>query len=70
MHANSWSTPVRVTTASYDGNSWWDFWPEPYKKGREGEGSLCMFYTSERNSGGTAMIDGNIWVYIAVPLMN
>ena len=70
MNPSSWSTPVRVTTASYGGIGWWDFWPEPYEKGRGGEGSLCMFYTSERNSDGTAMADGNIWVYIAVPLTN
>lgn len=67
---SSWSTPVRVTTASYGDNKWWDFWPEPYKKGRGCEGSLCMFYTSERNSDGTEMIDGNIWMFIAVPLAN
>jgi len=60
---SSWSTPVRVTTASYGPNSWWDFWPEPFKRG-----STYLFYTSERNSDGTAMIDGNIWVYMAVPL--
>jgi hypothetical protein len=66
----SWSTPVRVTTASYGDNNWWDFWPEPYKKGRGCEGSLCMFYTSERNSDGTDRIDGNIWMFIAIPLTN
>jgi len=60
---SSWSTPVRVTTASYGSIGWWDFWPEPFKKG-----STYLFYTSERSSDGTAMIDGNIWVYMAVPL--
>ena len=67
---SSWSTPVHVTTASYGDNNWWDFWPEPYKKGRGCEGSLCMFYTSERNSDGTGRIDGNIWMFIAIPLTN
>ena len=62
---DSWSTRVQVTTASYGGNNWWDFWPEPFNRG-----STYLFYTSERNSDGTAMIDGNIWVYIVVPLTN
>jgi len=62
---DSWSTPVQVTTASCGGNNWWDFWPEPFKRG-----SAYLFYASERNSDGTSMIDGNIWIYMAVPLTN
>lgn len=50
----SWSTPARLTSA----NDWWDFWPEPYVKG----GSIYLFYTSERNSEGTARADANIWM--------
>jgi len=61
--SGSWSAPVRATTASYGTENWWDFWPEPFKRG-----STYLFYTSERNSDGTAMTDGNIWVYMAVPL--
>lgn len=67
---DSWSIPVHVTTASYGTESWWDFWPEPYKKGRGSEGSLSVFYTSERNSAGTEKTDGNIWLIISVPLTN
>lgn len=55
---SSWSTPLRLTTASYNGNNWWDFWPQPYKKGD----SLYLFYTSERSSDGTDRTDGNIWM--------
>jgi hypothetical protein len=50
----SWSTPTRLTSA----NDWWDFWPEPCIKG----GSIYLFYTSERNSEGTARADANIWM--------
>ena len=61
--ATSWSTPVQVTTASYGGNNWWDFWPQVYDKGAE-----YLLYTSERNSSGTARADGNIWmVHLTVP---
>ena len=62
--AKSWSAPLRVTTASSGSNSWWDFWPEPIKS----DGGICLFYTSERNSPGTGMSDGNIWMLMAVPL--
>lgn len=62
-YITSWSTPVQVTTASYDGNNWWDFWPQVYDKGAE-----YLLYTSERNSSGTARADGNIWmVHLTVP---
>ena len=61
----SWSVPVQVTTANYDGNNWWDFWPQVYDKGAE-----YLLYTSERNSSGTGMTDGNIWmVHLTVPLL-
>jgi hypothetical protein len=54
MNPSSWSTPVKLTTA----NNWWDFWPRPYKK----DNLIYLFYTSERNSDGTARTDGNIWM--------
>jgi hypothetical protein len=61
----SWSSPVQVTTASYGGNNWWDFWPQIYDKGAE-----YLLYTSERNNSGTAMVDGNIWLlHLTVPLL-
>jgi len=53
----SWSTPIRVTTASHGTDNWWDFWPQPVKRG-----ATYLFYTSERNSSGTARADGNIWM--------
>ncbi len=56
--SGSWSTPTRLTTASYNGNNWWDFWPAPYKKGE----SIYLFFTSERNSDATDRTDGNIWM--------
>jgi len=55
---SSWATPVKLTTASYNVNNWWDFWPEPYKKGN----SIYLFYTSERNIDATERTDGNIWM--------
>jgi hypothetical protein len=55
---SSWSTQVRLTTANYDGNNWWDFWPKPCKK----DDSIYLFYTSERNSDDTERTDGNIWM--------
>jgi hypothetical protein len=67
MDPASWSTPARVTKASGNGNSWWDFWPAPVQKGRNEGGALALLYTSERNSDGTAMIDGNIWLEITIP---
>jgi hypothetical protein len=54
----SWSTPARVTKAHNDGNTWWDFWPEPIKSGSD----IALFYTSERSADGSHMIDGNIWL--------
>jgi len=65
---DSWSTPVQVTTASCGGNNWWDFWPEPFLQLRGKRESTYLFYISERNSDGTARADGNIWVYIAIPV--
>jgi hypothetical protein len=62
----SWSAPARVTTASSGLNTWWDFWPEPIPKGRNGGGTLALLYTSERNPDGTGMTDGNIWMDISV----
>jgi len=53
----SWSTPVKLTTSSNGGNSWWDFWPQPYRGGVQ-----YLFYTSERNAAATDKIDGNIWL--------
>jgi hypothetical protein len=50
----SWSTPVKLTTA----NNWWDYWPQPVTK----DGSIYLFYTSERNMQGTARTDANIWM--------
>ena len=67
MDPASWSDPVRVTSASGNGNSWWDFWPKPIPKGRHGDGTLALLYTSERNADGTGMTDGNIWMEIAIP---
>jgi hypothetical protein len=52
-----WSTPVKLTSSNYNGNSWWNFWPCPFI-----QNSIYVFYTSESNSYGTAMIDGNIWM--------
>lgn len=57
MIPSSWSTPIQVTTSSSGSNSWWDFWPEPHFEGNE-----YLFYASERDDTGTAMIDGNIWM--------
>jgi hypothetical protein len=54
----SWSTPVKLTTSNNGANSWWDFWPQPFKS----EGATYLFYTSERNSAGTDRTDGNIWM--------
>jgi hypothetical protein len=54
----SWSAPTALTTSSNGVNNWWDFWPEPCTKGN----ALYLFYTSERNSAGTARIDANIWL--------
>ena len=63
--ATSWSPPVQVTTASDDSNNWWDFWPQVYDKGAE-----YLLYTSERNSSGTTMTDGNIWMlHLTMPLL-
>lgn len=67
MDPSSWSAPARVTSASGNGNSWWDFWPEPIPKGKHGGGTLALLYTSERNPDGTAMIDGNIWMEMSIP---
>jgi hypothetical protein len=67
MDPGSWSAPVRVTRASYGTNSWWDFWPEPVTKGRNGGGTLALLYTSERNQDGTRMADGNIWLEVTLP---
>ncbi len=54
---DTWSAPIKITTGSFDLNNWWDFWPQPYTKGVR-----YLFYTSERNTEGTARIDGNIWL--------
>ncbi|MDD1668969.1 MAG: hypothetical protein LUO97_04120, partial [Methanomicrobiales archaeon] len=67
MTPESWSDPVRVTRATGNGNSWWDFWPEPIQKGRNEGGALALLYTSERNPDGTSMIDGNIWMEMSIP---
>jgi len=53
----SWSTPVKVTTASYGAITWWDFWPQVYS-----DGLSYLAYTSERNDAGTNMGDANIWM--------
>jgi hypothetical protein len=71
--STSWSAPVKMTVSSYGGNSWWDFWPQPYskeanqerkKEGDKGDSkeATYLFYTSERNSTGTDRTDGNIWM--------
>lgn len=61
---DSWSAPVKLTIANYDTGSWWDFWPQPYY-----DGLTYLAYTSERNSSGTSMSDGNIWLmHVTVPL--
>ena len=67
MDPGSWSDPVRVTTARYGENSWWDFWPEPIQKGRNEKGALALLFTSERNADGTGRSDGNIWLETTVP---
>jgi hypothetical protein len=46
-----------MPTAAYGTGNWWDFWPEPYKKGL-----TYLFYTSERNGDGTDRTDGNVWM--------
>lgn len=62
---DSWSAPIQMTTANYNGNNWWDFWPQIYDKGAQ-----YILYTSERNSSGTAMADANIWLaQLTVPLL-
>jgi hypothetical protein len=61
MDESSWTTPVKLTTSSYEENSWWDFWPQPYSNGIS-----YLFYTSERNAAGTERIDGNIWLMFNV----
>ena len=65
MNPESWSPPVRLTTAMSGETGWWDFWPEPVQKGRTVTGSPALVFTSERNRDGTARIDGNIWLYVA-----
>ena len=67
MEPTSWTSPARVTEAHCGENSWWDFWPQPIHKGRNEGGTLALLYTSERNSDGTAMIDGNIWLEMVIP---
>jgi hypothetical protein len=67
MEPASWTSPARVTEAHCGENSWWDFWPQPIHKGRNEGGTLALLYTSERNSDGTAMIDGNIWLEMVIP---
>ncbi|MDD1656475.1 MAG: hypothetical protein LUO87_03765, partial [Methanomicrobiales archaeon] len=61
----SWTPPVRLTTAMFGETGWWDFWPEPVMKGRTFAGSPALVFTSERNQDGTAMSDGNIWLYVS-----
>ena len=53
----SWSTPVKLTTTSFETNTWWDFWPQPFT-----DGIQYLFYTSERNAAATGRIDANIWL--------
>jgi len=61
---SSWSSPVRITSATSSGNSWWDFWPEAIKSGS----NIALFYSSERSPDGTSISDGNIWLLPSVPL--
>jgi len=60
-----WSSPLRITNASNEGNSWWDFWPEPVKSGS----NLALLYSSERSSDGTYQSDGNMAVTNYSPLI-
>ncbi len=54
----SWTTPIKLTTASHGENNWWDFWPEIYID----KGERYLFYTSERDKTGNERTDGNIWM--------
>ena len=63
----SWSVPIRVTTAQYGLNSWWDFWPDPLGIAEGHTTVVDLFYTSERNRAGTKMTDANIWMMRVIP---
>ena len=56
----TWSSSIHVTSGGYDGNYWWDMWPEAYITS---DGDMLLFYTSEVASGSYVKGDGNIWMY-------
>lgn len=64
----SWSDPVKVTTANYGTENWWDFWPQPIDVSRGALSPVFLVYASERNKDGTSRIDSNIWLRIAFDL--
>ena len=64
----AWSNPVAVTTAHYEAENWWDFWPQPIGIGKSVSSSVFLVYTSERSSDGTSRSDGNIWLRIGANL--
>jgi len=56
----TWSSSIHVTSGGYNGNHWWDMWPEAY---RTLEGDILLFYTSEVATESYVKGDGNIWMY-------
>jgi hypothetical protein len=64
----SWSDPMKVTTANYGTESWWDFWPQPIAVCGKALNPVFLVYTSERSNDGTSRSDGNIWLRIAFDL--
>ena len=56
----TWLSSIHVTSGGYNGNYWWDMWPEAYLTP---EGDILLFYTSEVTAGSYVKGDGNIWMY-------
>lgn len=52
-----------MTSGSYGGNYWYDYWPEAYQKP---DGNMLLFYTSKVASGSYVRGDGNIWMFEVV----
>lgn len=68
IDTTAWSNPVAVTTAHYETESWWDFWPQPISVSKSISNSVFLVYTSERGNDGTSKSDGNIWLRIGANL--